>query len=153
MVRASSISSVLWEHHRTWGAPGTLGVPRCLARSTISSMRRTIFLLACALLAAASPEDDIRKAEKDWAAAVTSRDFPALQRIYADQLIYAHSTGAVESKQQYLERLKTGAQQYDQIEFQDTIIRGYGDSAVAHSHVHITGKSDGRPFDDRLMML
>lgn len=121
-------------------------------------MSRTILLgfgllCAAAVVHAAGPEEEIRKAEKDWAAAVTSRDFAALQRIYADQLIYAHSSGAVESKEQYLDRLKSGAQQYDSIEYQDIMIRTYGDSAAAHSHVHIMGKSSGRPFDDRLMML
>jgi ketosteroid isomerase-like protein len=117
-------------------------------------MKTIVLAVVCgAVLMGASVEDDVRKAEKDWAAAVVARDFGALERIYSDQLIYAHSTGRVETKAQYLDRLKSGTQQYEKIEFQNTTIHTYGDSAAALSHVHISGKSNGQPFDDRLIML
>ena len=105
------------------------------------------------LAQAATTEEDIRKAEKAWSAAVTATDFAALDRILGDQLIYAHSTGAIESKSEYLGRLRSGAQKYDTIEHQSTTIRIYGDSAVAHSRARMAGKSNGNPFDDRLMMM
>ena len=104
-------------------------------------------------LAADSPEDAIRKAERAWAAAVVARDFAALEKIYAPALVYAHSTGAIENRQQYLDRLRGGAQRYDKIEHESMKIVPYGDSAVSHCIMRMTGTSNGKPFDDHIMML
>ncbi len=49
--------------------------------------------------------------------------------------------------------LRRGAQKYDRIEHQSLTLRIYGDAAVAHSKVRMTGTSDKRTFDDRLMMM
>ncbi len=118
-----------------------------------------IRLLLAALLAAAlalpamASEEELRKAEKDWAAAVVAADFNALGRILADRLIYAHSTGVVEDKAEYLAKLRTGAQKYAGIDHQAMTVRLYGNTAVVHATVRMTGATKGEPFDNRLMML
>ncbi len=107
----------------------------------------------CLPVSAAPGEDAIRAAEKAWAAAVVAQDFAKLDQFLGADLIYAHSTGAVESKQDYLKRLHTGAQKYDAIEYEKTSVHVYGDTAVAHSHLTMRGMSNGAPFNDRLMMM
>jgi ketosteroid isomerase-like protein len=121
-------------------------------------MRR--FLGAALLLAAfaalglgASAEDEIRSADKAWAAAVKGRDLAALDRIFTPGLIYAHATGAIETKQKYMDRLKTGAQKYDEITQEDIKIVLYGDSAVTHSIMRMTGVNQAGPFNDHVMMM
>ncbi len=113
------------------------------------------FVVVClaARSSAASAEEEIRRAEKAWAAAVMRVDAQALEKILDDQLIYAHSTGVIESKAQYLDRLRRRAQKYDLIEHQQITVRLHGDAAVAHSQVRMKGVSDQVPFDNRLMML
>ncbi len=66
-----------------------------------------MFLLA-AVLAMAAPDDEIRAAEKSWRQALVARDVGALEKLYTADLIYAHSTGKVESKKEYLDRLASG---------------------------------------------
>jgi len=112
-----------------------------------------MLLGAAATGLAAAAEEEIRQAEKAWAAAVMRRDAAALERILDDALIYAHSTGAVETKAQYLGRLSSGAQRYDLIEHQKLTVKLHGDSAVAHAQVRMKGQADQRAFDNRLMML
>lgn len=113
-----------------------------------------LLLLAFACSAcAADPEAGIRDAEKAWANAVVARDYPALDKILADKLIYAHSTGAIESKKQYEARLHSGAQKYDRLEQESIRVVPYGDSAVSHSIARMTGMSNGKPFDDHVMIL
>lgn len=112
-----------------------------------------VLLAVCVPALAAPTEDEIRATEKEWSAAVAANDFAKLDRFLGAGLIYAHSTGAVETKEQYLARLRTGAQKYDGIEYEKTSVHIYGDTAVAHSHVRMTGKSNGAPFNDRLMMM
>ena len=70
-----------------------------------------ILALACSAYAfGAGPEDEILAAEKGWAKAVIARDFAALEKIYHDGLIYAHSTGTIETKAEYMAKLRSGKQ-------------------------------------------
>lgn len=114
----------------------------------------TALLVGLFVPASAAPgEEEIRTTEKAWAAAVVAQDFDKLDQFLSADLIYAHSTGAVESKDEYLKRLHTGAQKYDAIEYEKTSVHVYGDTAVAHSHLTMRGMSNGAPFNDRLMMM
>ncbi len=109
--------------------------------------------LAVVSLQAADSSSEIRKAESAWAAAVVARNAAELERLFAPDLIYAHSTGVVENRQQYIDRLKSGAQKYDAITHESTRVVDYGDAAVAHSIVRMSGISNGRAFNDHVMML
>lgn len=121
-----------------------------LTKRTVAA---TCVLTACSTIAGATAEQEIRTAEKSWAAAVVKRDFPALEKIYTEQLIYAHATGALESKQQYLNRLRTGAQKYDSITHESVRVAPYGDAVISHSIVRMIGNTNGTPFNDHVMML
>jgi ketosteroid isomerase-like protein len=112
-----------------------------------------LMLSVAVTLAAAGPEDEVRAAEKSWTAAVAALDYTALDKLLHDQLIYAHSTGVVESKAEYLAKLKSGTQKYDSIEHLSLTVKPHGNAAVAHAIVRMQGKTKGEPFDNRLMML
>ena len=122
-------------------------------------MKRNLLFTAALLIAAlpstlhASMEDEVRQAEKEWAAAVTAKDFAKVDKILADGLIYAHSTGIVETKAEYLAKVRGGTQNYDAIEHSKTQIKVYGNTAVAHSHVRMAGTNAAGPFDNKLMMM
>lgn len=111
-------------------------------------------ILAClVLLTASAADDDLRAAEKAWGAALVARDGAALEKIYTPELIYAHSTGKVETKTQYLARLNGGKQRYESVTHESMQIVRYGDSAVTHSIARMTGHNDSGPFDDHLMII
>lgn len=112
-----------------------------------------IALVLAAAAAFAAPADDVRQAEKSWAAAVVKNDLAALDGLLSSQLIYAHSTGVIETKSEYLAKLKTGAQKYDAIEHESVKVEVHGDAAVVHAIVRMRGATKGEPFDNRLMML
>ena len=116
-------------------------------------MTASVLLSGWLNLWAAGPADEIAKLEKSWVAAVVARDQGALERMLGDQLIYAHSTGIIDSKTDYLTKLKTGAQNYTGIEHQTMTIKPYGDAAVVHAKVRMTGKNKDGPFDNQLMMM
>ena len=110
-----------------------------------------LILLVVWPCAAADP--DLAGVEKTWAAAVVARDFSALDKMLGAQLIYARATGAIESKQQYLARLRGGAQKYESITRESMRVAPYGDSVVTHSIAWMKGVSNGNPFNDHVMML
>jgi ketosteroid isomerase-like protein len=121
-------------------------------------MKRIYLILVLALAASTyafgtSPEDEILAAEKGWAKAVIARDFVSLEKIYHDGLIYAHSTGTIETKAEYMAKLRSGRQKYTAIEHHKTTIRTQGDGAVAHSIVTMKGTNPAGPFDNKLMMI
>jgi ketosteroid isomerase-like protein len=122
-----------------------------MIRQTRNSL--LLILAAAASLAAQSGAAEIEAAEKKWAAAVMARDYAALDKIYGDDLIYAHSTGAIENKAEYMQRLKTGAQRYDAVTHNKVTVFMHGNAAVAHCLMRMTGTSNQKPFDDKIMMM
>jgi len=111
-----------------------------------------IFLIT-GLALAAGADEKIRSAEKAWAEAVKARDFVALDRIFTPELIYAHASGAIETKQKYIDRLREGKQRYESITQESLKTVPYGDSVVAHSLMRMTGVNDAGPFNDHVMMM
>lgn len=81
----------------------------------------------------------IRSLEESRFAAMLSRDVAALRRILADDLTYTHSSGQLESKEQFLDSIASGAFQYLAILPEGALdVRVYGDTAV------VTGKGTFR---------
>ena len=116
-------------------------------------IRFLLFQFALAAVALCAGEDEIRAADKRWAAAVKAGDTAALDRMYTTGLIYAHASGNVEDKPQYIERLKSGKQKYSDVNIESTKVVVYGDSAVSHSIVRTIGRNDTGPFNDHVMMM
>jgi ketosteroid isomerase-like protein len=116
-----------------------------------------ILLLASALIAsplfAEGIEDEILAAERDWATAVVAGDLDRLEELLDDTLIYAHSSGVIESKSGYLGRLRSGAQSYRTIDHEKTTVRMHGGAAVAHSIGVMAGQNPTGPFNNHLMMM
>jgi ketosteroid isomerase-like protein len=113
------------------------------------------FLVAFLVLAGLSwgQEPEVRAAERAWAKAVTTNDAAGLQKLLGDQLIYAHSTGVVDTKSDYISKIMSGRQKYEGVEHQDMTVRLYGTTAVVHARAHMWGVNQSGKFDDRLMML
>lgn len=125
------------------------------SRYDVMAMKNLLLALALALpLAAAHHEEgELVAAEKAWAKAVAAHDYATLEKVLDPDLIYAHSTGVIETKEEYLGKLKQGTQRYDGIEHEKTTVRAHGNAAVAHSIVRMHGATKGTPFDNRLMMI
>jgi ketosteroid isomerase-like protein len=102
---------------------------------------------------AADAESEILEAEKSWAAAVKALDLDALGAMLHEDMFYAHSTGKVDSRKQYLDNFATGAARYDVIDYEQTKVTLLGDAAIGHSRVAMKGQSPDGPFDVYLMMI
>ena len=123
----------------------------------LSLMPKTLLVLLVGLVALvallpASP-DELQNAEKQWVDAVKRQDMAALNRILSDDLVYAHSTGIVETKAEYLNKMKSGDQKYTAIEHNEAKMRTYGDTGVVNARVRMTGATKGVPFDNQLLMM
>jgi ketosteroid isomerase-like protein len=75
-------------------------------------------------------EDEALKAEDARYAAQTGNDFAAMARIFADDLVYVHSSGVVDGKESYIDRQRTHALRYRAMRRSDAKVRVYGCVAI-----------------------
>ncbi len=107
-----------------------------------------------ALTFAAGDEAGIRAAEKAWTTAIKAKDAKALGVLLDDTLIYAHSTGIVDSKQDYITKVTSGRQLYVGAEHEQMAIRFHGPStAIVHARMHMWGTNQAGKFDDIVMAM
>lgn len=111
-------------------------------------MTRTIlFTLTCVTLAlAAEPQtkDAVAAAEKAWAAATVKADAATLGKLLADDLNYIHSTGAIDTKTSFIDKLKSGEQKYFKFEHEaGTEVRMYGTTAVVTATARVESSTKG----------
>ncbi len=103
--------------------------------------------------AAFAQDAEIQAMEKQWASAIRSMDGKVLEAILGDGLIYAHSTGIVDTKKEYIAKVTSGKQKYEGVEQQSALIKAYGDTVVLHARMHMWGVNQSGKFDDQLMMI
>ena len=63
-------------------------------------------------------------------AAQIGNDFAAMARLFADDLVYVHSSGAVDGKESYIERQRSNALRYRAMRRSDVKVRVYGCVAI-----------------------
>jgi VCBS repeat-containing protein len=112
-------------------------------------------MLLAALFAALSfaSEAEIRSAEAAFAKAIQAKDIATLDKLFLPKIIYAHATGKIETKKEYLDRLSGGKQVYKSYTIERNDIVDYGASATSHLTVRVTGTNDAGPFNDHVLML
>lgn len=114
-------------------------------------------LLAAPLLAGAqapSPKDaaaakEVEQLERQRFAAQVSKDFTFLEKAFSDDLVYTHSSGKQNGKQDYLQSIRDGKSVYDKIEVENLNVRAYngGTAAAVNGQIIIyqPNKPDGSP--------
>ena len=102
--------------------------------------------LLLAVLLAAPPDaaSDVLAAERRWTVALVRADLDALGRLYADDLVYVHSGGNVETKAQFLDRVRQGGLKYRKVDLISPRVRVYGDAAVVNGTFDVTVDVDGQ---------
>lgn len=118
-------------------------------------MRRLLLslLIVAAAGFAAGDEDAVRNAEKAWAAAVIANDAKALEDLLAPGMIYTHSSGLVETREEYAGKIAQHSYNYKGIDEDSVTVKVYGDAAMLHSKARLRGTSANGPFDVNVIML
>jgi len=93
---------------------------------------------AGAQMGAPSVEEQIKKMEKDRAAAVVKADVATLEGLTSDDYVLINANGQVSNKAETMNNIKTGVIKLTSNEVSDMTVRVYGDTAV------VTGKSTAK---------
>ena len=96
---------------------------------------------------------EVLDAEQRWARALEKSDLAALRDLYGDDLVYVHSGGNAESKDEYLRRLETGSLKYESVRLVDPRVRVFGDAAVVNGRFDVRVMSDGAPVNTRVVYI
>ena len=83
--------------------------------------------------------------------AMTSNDVARLAPMLSDNLVYVHTSGTVDSKSSFLQKLRTGALRYHAIQRRDVSVRTYDDAAIVTgaATVEVTASSSDRHLEIR----
>jgi len=113
-------------------------------------MTRLYFLLASLLqiataLAQTPQHDLLRSLDKQRFAAQVQKDSVTLQHLLADDLIYTHSNGTVETKAQFTRNVLSGKWKYLAMETDSATVRFYGSTAILTGRATVTLLMDGKP--------
>jgi Domain of unknown function (DUF4440) len=106
-----------------------------------------MFGLAITVLVAAAParaqscggavtKDEALAAEDARYAAQTGNDFAAMEKLFGEDLVYIHSSSAVDNKATYIESMRSGTVKYRVMNRSDVTVRTYGCVAI------LSGKAD-----------
>ena len=89
---------------------------------------------------------DIETLERKRFAAQVSHDYDFLEKVFADDLVYTHSSGKQDNKMTYIASIKEGKSVYNKIDVEEMTVRDYGKTAVVNGKVKIEmAPIDGKP--------
>lgn len=92
-------------------------------------------------------EAEVKKALDDLQAAVKAGDAEALGKIYADDYVLVTQNGVLETKQQRMDSMKSGAVKYETLEFKDPKIRIYGTVGIVNTEASGKGVMNGEAVE------
>lgn len=90
--------------------------------------------------------EQVQQVERQRFAALTAQDLAALDPLLADELLYCHSNGQVENKQQFLETIRLGRIRYESIDVHEFQARLYGTVAIGTGYITVRGQLGGQPM-------
>jgi ketosteroid isomerase-like protein len=108
------------------------------------------FALATAFAAPAFAQpalDEVKAAEKKRFEVTVKGDYKALEALLADDLIYVHSNGNIDSEKTFLESLTSGRSKYVSIETIDMKARQLGDFVFVDGRGKFKVESNGQTSD------
>ena len=114
----------------------------------------TSLILSLTIAAQQSPvEKAVLQLEQDWVNALVKADTAKLETLYADTLVYTHSSGSVDDKAKYIANLKAGGTKYLSIDRDSVKVNTYGDSAIVtcHAVIKLSVNGENRTVDARMI--
>ena len=98
-----------------------------------------------------SVEDQLKKMEKDRAAAVVKGDVATLEKLTSDDYILINANGQLSDKATTMNNIKTGNIKLTANDVSDLKVRVYGNTAVVTGKSNATGTIGGRELKGPVM--
>ena len=89
-------------------------------------------------------EKTILNLEQQWQEALLAADVEALDRIYAETLVYTHSNASVDTKATYLDSIRSGRARYLSLVRDDIRVQIYDETAIVTCHWQVESIGNGK---------
>ncbi len=108
-----------------------------------------ILLLSTPVMARGmAPADaELMAIDRNWNVMRLAGDADALEPLIADDWLLTHSDGRTQTKDEYLDELRTRSRTNNGIENRDVALRRYGETAVVTGTSVQSGITDGKPWE------
>lgn len=121
-------------------------------------MTKWVYLLIAAvalpgLAADSKGEKEVLAAMDAWKDATMKKNRAALERLLHEDLTYSHSNGRNESKADVLKSVIEGDTRVEAIDFSETTVRVYGNTALVKGKVDIRNNAAGKSTTANLNIL
>jgi ketosteroid isomerase-like protein len=121
-------------------------------------MNKLTWTLLATMALSAAPHDS--KGEKEvtaamdaWKQATMKKDGAALDKLLHPDLTYSHSSGMNQTKAEVLQSVTAGKSTAEAIDFSDTTVRVYGNTALVRGKVDIRNNTAGKSTTANLNIL
>jgi ketosteroid isomerase-like protein len=85
--------------------------------------------------------------------AMTSQNWPALEALLHDDLVYTHSSGVADTRASWLAAMKSGKTKYKSARCGERKVRIYGDVALVSGKADFEAEVNGQPRSLKLAFL
>ena len=119
-------------------------------------MKNMIWVLCSLALVSAQAADskaDVLSAMDAWKQATMKKDGAALDKLLHPDLTYSHSSATNQTKAEVIEAVTKGKATTTAIDFSDTTVRVYGNTALVRGKVDMTSVTDGKSSTSHLNIL
>ena len=82
--------------------------------------------------------------------AQTTNDLAALERLFSPDLVYVHSSAIIDTKQSYIDALRSGAIQYKVMRRSDVVVRSLGCVAIITGNGNYDVSVNGKDMNVQL---
>ncbi len=117
---------------------------RHIHRAAWPLLAATVMLVPAFVVADSGTSTTVSLLEQRRLESMTRSDLESLAPLLADDLTYTHSNGQLETKDQFLESLRSGRMQYVKIDREGVRLRAYGNTAVITGRARVDVRSEGQ---------
>lgn len=112
-----------------------------------------LLLISTTISAQSKQETAVSNAVEKLRTAMVSGERAALDAIAADQLSYGHSSGLIETKTQFVEKIASGQSDFVSIEFKNQTISISKKTAIVRHELHAVTNDNNKPGEVHLKIL
>jgi len=126
----------------------------------IQSMKKTLFtiivlsvVMNTALMAQAAAEDDVKAFVEELRVAMIDANKTTLEKLTAADLSYGHSSGQVEDKNTFVEKIVSGKSDFTKLDISAQTVKISGDVAMVRHKLSGETNNDGKAGTINLSVL
>ena len=112
-----------------------------------------LLLISTHISAQSKQETAVSNAVEKLRTAMISGERAALDAIAADQLSYGHSSGLIETKTQFVEKIASGQSDFVSIEFRNQTISISKKTAIVRHELHAVTNDNNKPGEVHINIL